>query len=78
MIYLFLRGWLQVFLVSIQTWFIANQYYLGVLIGGFGISFVWSLNVKSIAFGEWKERIVYSTGAMIGAVSGLYIGNIIL
>jgi hypothetical protein len=42
------------------------------------ISFVWTLNVRSMAIGGWSERIVYSTGAMAGALSGLWVGNLIL
>jgi hypothetical protein len=30
------------------------------------------------AVGGWSERIVYSTGAMAGALSGLWVGNLIL
>ena len=64
MINLFFRGWLQVFLVSAQTYFITKQYWPGVAIGGFGISFIWTLNVRSMAFGGWAERLIYSTGAI--------------
>jgi hypothetical protein len=31
-----------------------------------------------MAIGGWSERIVYSTGAMAGALSGLWVGNLIL
>ena len=78
MIDLFFRGWLQVALVSAQTWFIAKQYWLGIAVGGFGISFVWTLNVKSMAFGGWAERFVYSAGAMTGALSGLWLGRLFI
>jgi hypothetical protein len=75
---LLFRGWLQVFCVSVQTWFLAQNFYPGVAVGGFMISFVWTLNVRSMAIGGWSERIVYSTGAMAGALSGLWVGNLIL
>jgi hypothetical protein len=75
---LFLRGWLQVFLVSAQTYFIAREFWPGVAVGGFAISFVWTMNVKSAAFGGWPERFVYSSGAMAGALSGLWLGSMVL
>ncbi len=75
---LFIRGWLQVFLVSIQTWFIAQEFYLGVAAGGFMISYVWTFNVRSAAFGGHLDKIIYSLGAMTGAVCGLWLGARIL
>ena len=74
---LFLTGFAQVFLVTIQTYFIAKVFIIGVLIGGFLISLVWSWNVKKIAFGNRFDRVVYSLGAAIGAVCGLLLSTII-
>ena len=74
---LFLTGFLQVSLVSAQTYMIAKVIIAGVLIVGFLISLVWSVNVKQIAFGGWSDRIIYSSGAAIGAVFGLYIAMVL-
>jgi len=74
---LFLTGFLQVVLVSINTWQIANKKYMGALIIGFLISFVWSFNVKKIAFGSMVDRISYASGAMCGTVSGILIASLI-
>lgn len=71
---LFLTGFLQVFFVAINTYFITKQNYIGVLIVSFLISFVWSFNVKKVAFGDLKDRIVYSIGASIGGFTGLLLG----
>lgn len=76
-ILLFLTGFLQVALVSAQTYMIARAQILGVLIVGFLISLVWSVNVKKVAFGGWVDRIIYSSGAGVGAVTGLYIAMLI-
>ena len=75
---LFITGFLQVFCVTIQTWFISQFYPPGVALFGFMISFIWSFNVKKIAFGGMMDRIVYSSGASAGAVIGLYFGRILL
>lgn len=75
---IFITGFLQVFFVAINTYFISNEFYLGVLACGFIISFIWSWNVKKIVFGTMQDRLYYSSGAAIGAVSGLYISKLIL
>ena len=74
----FTFGFTQVFLVSCQTWFIAKSYWPGLAVCGFLISFVWTLNVRSMAFGGWMDRVIYSTGAMMGALTGVLIGGLII
>lgn len=75
---IFVFGFLQVFFVSAQTWFVARSFWPGVAAGGFMISFLWTLNVKSMAFGGWIDRTVYAGGAMLGALFGLAFGKVIL
>lgn len=74
---LFLTGFLQVFFVALNTWFITQRYYTGVLVVSFLISFIWSFNVKKVAFGNNKDRLIYSLGASLGGLTGLLIGNLI-
>jgi hypothetical protein len=73
----FIYAYLQVLLVVINTWQVANQKFLGAIIVGFLISLVWTFNVKRVAFGEWSTRLIYSTGASLGTASGLIITSII-
>ena len=75
---IFSTGFLQVFLVVINTYFISKSYLLGIIICGFLISFIWSHNVKKIAFGTENERLIYSLGAMTGSVLAFDIGKIII
>ena len=75
MIKLLIAGFAQVFLVTVQTYLISKVFYPGVFIIGFLISFVWSWNVKKVAFGTISDRIAYSLGAAIGALVGLYISH---
>ena len=70
---LFITGFTQVFFVAINTFFISKAIYDGVLICGFLISFVWSWNVKKVAFGTMQDRIWYSFGAGVGSLVGLII-----
>jgi hypothetical protein len=70
---LFLTGFLQVFFVAVNTYFISREFYIGVFICGVIISLIWSWNIKKIAFGSTRDRIVYSLGAGLGSLIGLVI-----
>lgn len=72
---LFGSGFIQVILVAINTYQIANNKILGTVIFGFLISFVWSFNVRKIAFGTMTDRIVYALGAAGGSATGLVIAT---
>lgn len=75
---LFITGFLQVFFVVINTYFISKGYLLGIIICGFIISFIWSHNVKKIAFGSEYDRFIYSLGAMSGSLIAYFLGKIII
>lgn len=74
---LFGSGFLQVILVAVNTYQIANGKVLGALVVGFLISFTWSFNVKRIAFGTLADRVVYSLGAAVGSAGGLLLASLI-
>jgi len=69
-------GWLQVALVSLNTYQIANAHLIGAVIVSFGISLVWTCNVRT-ALGSWPLRLAYCSGAAIGAGSGLIASQLI-
>lgn len=75
---LFVTGFSQVFFVVLNTYFISKQYIIGIIICSFLISFIWSFNVKKIAFGENKDRFIYSLGACFGSILAFYLGKLIL
>ena len=75
---LFLTGFLQVFFVSCNTYFISKSFYIGVFICGLIISLIWSWNVKKIVFGTFNDRIVYAFGAAFGSLLGLILSKLIL
>lgn len=75
---LFLTGFLQVFFVAVNTYFITKGFYIGVVIVSFIISFIWSHNVKKIVFGSFKDRVIYSAGAAFGGLSGVIMSEFIL
>jgi len=75
---LFITAFLQVLLVSANTYFISRVAWLGIAVCGFGISYLWTLNVKKISAGNMLERFVYASGAMIGGLVGVLISKMIL
>ena len=75
---LFLTGFLQVFFVACNTYFISKSFYIGVFICGLIISLIWSWNVKKIVFGSLKDRIYYAFGAGFGSLFGLIISKFII
>lgn len=75
---LFVTAYLQVFLVGANTFFISRLYWLGIAGASFGISFLWAVNVRKISASTLMERIVYSTGACLGAMSGVFLSKMIL
>ena len=73
----FLYAWLQVSLVCLNTWQIANGKVVGAIIVGFLISLVWCFNIQGIAFSKLSEKITYSLGACCGTATGLLMASIL-
>lgn len=75
---LFFTGLIQVFFVAVNTYFITSRFWGGIFVCGFIISIIWSWNVKRIAFGSIKDRLVYSFGAASGSILGAYFSYLIV
>jgi len=75
---LFITGFVQVFFVAINTYFLSKIFYLGVFLCAFMISLIWSWNVKKVAFGTTSDRLIYALGAAFGSTVGLLISTLIL
>ena len=75
---LFTTAFVQVFLVSANTYFIANLFWPGIAVAGFGISYLWTANVRRIAVSTTTARLVYATGAMLGGLAGVLMSQLIL
>lgn len=74
---LFYAGFIQVFLVAVNTVFLSRQFYGGVAVASFLISLFWTYNVKRVAFGTTSDRYIYAAGAMVGGVGGLWFSGVI-
>ena len=75
---LYLTALLQVTLVSMNVVFITSGSIIPMLIAGFGINLIWTMNVKRIAFSVWRERIIYAFGGMSGTLIGYYLSLYLL
>ena len=73
----FAYAWLQVTLIAMNTYQIANQKFIGALLVGFLISLIWTVNVGRVAFGCNWTRLIYATGAMAGTGTGLFLTQLI-
>lgn len=73
---LFITGFLQVFFVALNTYLIANAFFVGVFFCGFTISFIWTFNVSKVAFGGIWDKVTYSIGAAVGGITGLFIAQV--
>lgn len=70
---LFLTALCQVTFVAMNVVFISRGLIALMVVTGFMISFIWTLNVKKVAFGGWADRFTYA----FGAAAGTYLGYII-
>ena len=75
---LFLTAFLQVFLVSANTVFLSEKSYIQVALCGFFISYIWCGNIRKVSIGTEKDRMLYSSGAMIGGLCGLFLSSLII
>lgn len=68
-------GFLQVVFIAMNTVFITQSAIASNLVTAFLISWIWSSNVKRIAFGDTFDRVFYAAGAAIGSVAGSLIAK---
>lgn len=74
---IFITGFAQVFLVSANTYFISRTTWAGIAICGFGISYLWTINVRRVILGSKAEQLTYATGAMLGGLLGVLMAKLI-
>jgi hypothetical protein len=74
---LFYTAWIQVFLISINTLFLARGLWAGVAVASWLISYTWVSNVRKVKDPGKLSRIVYATGACAGAMTGILFVNLL-
>lgn len=72
---LFFTAFLQVTLVAMNVTFISHGMILAMALTGFGISYLWTGNIKKVAFGSQTDKLIYSSGAMVGTLTGYYLAK---
>jgi hypothetical protein len=75
--WLFGTAFLQVLLVTAQTYFIEQTSYVLVPILAFAISYIWSHNIRKISIGGELDSITYGLGAAAGSVTGMFLAKLI-
>jgi hypothetical protein len=71
----FLRGFVLVMLVSLNTRQVANGRYLGAFLVGGCISAVWWANSSAKREQFSGAGALYAAGAAVGTVVGMYLGR---
>ncbi len=74
---IFSTGFAQVFLVSANTYFISRTTWAGIAICGFGVSYLWTFNVRKVTIGTRKDQLIYAAGAMAGGLAGVIMAKLI-
>lgn len=75
---LFFTALAQVTLVAMNVLFISKGFVWPMLVTGFGISYIWTLNVRKVAFGSHWDKFIYATGAMVGTGIGYWLSNLLI
>jgi hypothetical protein len=73
-----LTGFTQVFLVAMNTVYIAKGNYPLAFLTSFGISYVWTRNVSRVALGKERDRWLYAGGAATGCLTGMALARFLL
>jgi len=76
MIKLFTTSFCQVFLVAVNTAFIARGFVPGIAVASFLISWLWVGNVKKATIATRFDQFVYASGAMCGGLSGYFFAKL--
>ena len=73
-----LTGFVQVIFVAMNTVFIAHYQLLANTVTAFAISYIWTHNVKKVAFGDEPDRWFYAVGAAAGSVCGTVLAGLVV
>lgn len=69
----FFTSFFQIGLVAVNTFFIGKLNFIAIFIVSTLISLLWCYNVSKVSVSTINQKLTYSLGAGIGAVTGLLI-----
>jgi hypothetical protein len=72
-LFIFFRASLIVLFTTSNIYLISNKLYVASICLSAGISTMWTLNVKDLALSDWKDRIAYILGGVVGTSISLYV-----
>jgi hypothetical protein len=73
----FFTSFFQIGMVAINTYFITQLYWVGIFIVSALISLLWCYNVANVSVSTLNQKLTYSLGAGVGAITGLFLVKII-
>ena len=76
--FILIRSFISILLLSSSTWLIANKYYYLAIALSVPISLLWTLNVKDISSSAWKAKMCYITGGLLGTTVSLLVLPMVL
>jgi hypothetical protein len=74
---LFFTSFIVVFGKALFVATIAYEMYVFAAVVSFFLSFSWTFNIKDISEGGMRERLVYSFGAVAGAMAGIFFAKLL-
>ena len=73
----FFTSCFQIGMVAINTYCRTQLYWFGVLVVSALISLLWCYNVAKVSVSTTNQKLTYSLGAGLGAITGLFLVKII-
>ena len=70
-----ITSFLMVYFISVNVYCISQQNYTLAFISSFWVNYLWTVNVKRIAFGGSRDKIIYAVCTSIGCVLGILTGK---
>lgn len=70
-------GMVQLTFLSANTYYISKADYMMAIITAFATNIMFSYSVSKLAFSNWFDRIVFSTGCCAGCTIGIWLAKIL-
>jgi hypothetical protein len=67
----------MILFATLSTWFTAHDHYVSAIATGFVLSLLWTMNIKQIAMGKWRERFIHAFGGVFGTASAFVLANLL-
>jgi hypothetical protein len=72
-----LYAYIQLVLISMNTWHIANGKLIASIVFSFLIGLAWTMGVNGVAGGGTKEKLFYAAGGSLGTGTGVLLSTLL-